>query len=42
MFILDEELFCKTTETENRKTSEKNDINAMTEQLLKDTKIICL
>ena len=40
MFILAEQLFLKTTETE--KHLKKIDINAMTEELLQDTKIISL
>ena len=40
MFILAEQLFRKTTETE--KHLKKIDINAMTEELLQDTKIISL
>ena len=40
MFILPEQLFGKTTETE--KHLKKIDINAMTEELLQNTKIISL
>ena len=40
MFILAEQLFCKTTETERH--LENVDINVMTGELLLDTKIISL
>ena len=40
MFILAEQLFCKTTETEG--ALKKIDINAVAEELLQDTKIISL
>ena len=38
MFILAEQLFCKTTETERH--LKKININALAEELLQDTKII--
>ena len=40
MFILAEQLFCKTTKIERH--LKKIDINAITEELLQDTKIISL
>ena len=40
MFILDEQLFHKTTEI--GKHLKKIDVNAMTEELLQDSKIISL
>ena len=40
MFILAEQLFCKTTETERH--LKKININALAEELLQDTKIISI